>query len=91
MLLTTIEATVGVGGDEAVTFIVNVVVLTPQVIVTVFIPAVLESKPSTIPLVTGIIDFVPSDIVASIFKFVKSSESPTLYSVLWSVLITLIN
>ena len=51
----------------------------------------LESKPSTIPLVTGIIDFVPSDIVASIFKFVKSSESPTLYSVLWSVLITLIN
>ena len=48
------------------------------------------SKSETISAVTGIVGFVPSDIVASIFKFVTSNMSPTLYSVLWSVLITFI-
>ena len=49
------------------------------------------SKSETISAVTGIVGFVPSDIVASIFKFVTSNMSPTLYSVLWSVLITFID
>ena len=50
----------------------------------------LVSKPVIIPAVTFSVLVVPSDIVASIVKFVTSNGSPTLYSVLWSVLLTAI-